>query len=123
MSPEIKRIDIAEFRELGFLQEANRRFFHPLGLALEIHVDDDGAETLGGVWDYRDDEEGMIFGQDVDPVKVANVDAELEKHRAARIELMGEVVEPLGWTYVPPLVPGPSAAEVLERQAAEELEG
>lgn len=59
---EIKRIDIKEFREQGFLQEANRLFFHPLGLALEIVQEDDGSECLGGVWDYRNDPEGMLFG-------------------------------------------------------------
>ena len=63
---EIKRIDIAEFRRLGLLQEANRLFFHPRGLALEVIVDDkDGSESLGGVWDSRDDPEGIAFGDDM----------------------------------------------------------
>jgi len=35
---ETKHIDIKEFQELGFLQEANRQFFHPHGLALEVTV-------------------------------------------------------------------------------------
>jgi hypothetical protein len=62
MTEEIKRMDIKEFRELGFLQEANRQFFHPLGLALEVIVDEETGETsLGGIWDYRDDPEGMFF--------------------------------------------------------------
>lgn len=38
MSDDIKYIDIAEFRETGFLQEANRQFFHPLGLALSVQT-------------------------------------------------------------------------------------
>jgi len=64
---KVKRIDIKEFREKGFLQEANRQFFHPLGLALEIIIDDDTGEvvSLGGVWDYRDDPEGMFYGNDL----------------------------------------------------------
>ena len=58
----VKRIDIAEFRSEGYLQEVNRRFLHPLGLALEIVIDDDtGESSLGGVWDYRDDPEGIVF--------------------------------------------------------------
>lgn len=62
MSNVIKRIDIKEFRAKGFLQEVNRTFFHPLGLALEVIINDEtGEETLGGVWDYRDDQEGMFF--------------------------------------------------------------
>lgn len=60
----IPLIDIAEFRRLGFLQELNRRFLHPLGLALYIAIDDEtGEETLGGIWDYRDDPEGLFFGE------------------------------------------------------------
>jgi hypothetical protein len=63
---KVKRIDIKEFKDKGFLQEANRQFFHPLGLALEIIIDDDTEEmSLGGVWDYRDDPEGMFFGNDL----------------------------------------------------------
>lgn len=59
---EVKRIDLNEFKEEGFLQEVNRLFFHPLGLALEVIVDEDGnVERLGGVWDYRDDPEGIFF--------------------------------------------------------------
>jgi hypothetical protein len=57
----IKRMDISEFREIGFLQEANRKFFHPHGLALEVVVEEDGTERLGGIWDYRDDPEGIFY--------------------------------------------------------------
>lgn len=60
---DIKRIDIKEFRIRGLLQEVNRKFFHPLGLALEVMVDEEtGKESLGGIWDYRDDPEGIFFG-------------------------------------------------------------
>jgi len=58
---EIKRIDIKEFRESGFLQEANRLFFHRLGLALEVKQNDNGTEELGGIWDYRAEPEGILF--------------------------------------------------------------
>lgn len=88
---EIKRIDIADFREQGFLQEANRQFFHPLGLAVEIVVEKDGTERLGGVWDYRDDPEGILYGEgDVDAGKVASVAAEAERHRIPREAILGE---------------------------------
>ena len=36
---KIKRMSINEFQKKGFLQEANRLFFHPLGMALEVYVD------------------------------------------------------------------------------------
>lgn len=32
----VNHIDISEFQRIGFLQEANRLFFHPHGLALEV---------------------------------------------------------------------------------------
>jgi hypothetical protein len=57
-----KRMTPKEFRELGYLQELNRQFLHPLGLALEMVIDTDtGAEAFGQVWDYRDDPEGITF--------------------------------------------------------------
>ena len=75
MEDHIKRIDIKEFREAGYLQEANRQFFHPLGLALEVVLNEDGTETLGGVWDYRDDPEGIVFSSltDKHKEKIENV--------------------------------------------------
>lgn len=62
----IKKMDAKEFRELGLLQEVNRRFLHPMGLALEIVVDDDtGEHRFGEVWDYRDDPEGIVFAEGI----------------------------------------------------------
>ena len=108
---EVEHIDIKEFQQLGFLQEANRQS-HPHGLALEITTwrdDEDyvfpmtyvgldatavaavrallageavdqevrdkivqaveageqfqpGSCYISGVWDYRDDPEGIVFG-------------------------------------------------------------
>jgi molecular chaperone GrpE len=58
---EVKKINIKEFREMGYLQELNRRFLHPLGLAMEISINENGDEELSGVWDYRDDSEGIYY--------------------------------------------------------------
>ena len=52
----MKNIYIKEFREKGYLQEVNRLFFHPLGLALSVSVEN-GEETISGVLDFRDDDE------------------------------------------------------------------
>jgi hypothetical protein len=41
-------MNIAEFREAGYLQESNRRFFHPLGLALELTAQKQAAARGGG---------------------------------------------------------------------------
>jgi len=61
---EIKTMDIREFKEKGYLQEANRRFFHPLGLALIVSRDDsDGTMKLFGIQDVRNDPEGMVFDE------------------------------------------------------------
>lgn len=97
---EIDHIDIKEFRERGYLQEANRQFFHPLGLALEITVDDEtGEETLSGVWDYRSDPEGIVFGgpddYGLDEAKAQIVAIERSRHEAARKKMFGQVVQPL----------------------------
>lgn len=98
-SKDIKRIDIKEFRELGLLQEVNRLFFHPRGLALEVVVEDDGSERLGGVWDSREDPEGFMFGEEggVERGKAARVLGMYYARRAARRQLFGTVdgIQPL----------------------------
>ena len=84
---DVKRIDIKEFRKLGYLQEANRRFFHPLGLALEVIVDTDtGDVKLGGIWDSRDDPEGIVFDK-FDGDKATAVTVEM----LARAEFRGKL--------------------------------
>jgi hypothetical protein len=101
----ILRMDIAEFQADGYLQEANRLFFHPLGLALEIVREDDGSSRLGGVWDYREDPEGMFFGVDeIDNVegrrKASMVNAQRERLRAERTRVMGSIVQPIGAPFL-----------------------
>lgn len=93
--PKVKRIDIREFREFGYLQELNRGFLHPLGLALEVVVDDDGTETLGGIWDYRDDPEGMAYAEGVmDPLKTERVQAANRARFAERVDALGYWQQP-----------------------------
>jgi len=94
---EVKRIDIKEFRKFGFLQEANRQFFHPLGLALEVIIDEEtGEETLGGVWDYRDDPEGMLFkSEEINLEKAANVRKLFQKKAQHRLDNFSFVIQTL----------------------------
>ncbi len=96
MANDVRRIDIKEFRQFGFLQEANRRFFHPLGLALEVVVDEEtGSESLGGVWDYRDDPEGILFGEDgIDEEKVERVRKLQHEKSESRLKCLGYIVQP-----------------------------
>lgn len=126
----IKHIDITEFREEGYLQEANRLFFHPLGLALETTVCDncegtgeepgtnnhcqglarqgqlgeleggcDGrGEWISGVWDYRDDPEGVVMDGSLidDPVfaeKANRVRKYWRDRESARREALGFFVQ------------------------------
>lgn len=50
--------------ENGLLFEINRLILHPLGLALEIELTDDGKFVFGKLWDCRDDAEGVLFSPD-----------------------------------------------------------
>lgn len=89
-----KTIDIKEFREFGYLQELNRCFLHPLGLALEVIIGDDGTETLGGIWDSRDDPEGFIFGPDlIDTQKRLNVSKEWLIKAKVRMSKFGYILQ------------------------------
>lgn len=60
----IKLMSVREFRESGYLQELNRQFLNPLGIALEVHQVGD-KEKLGGIWDCRDDPKGMRFSDEL----------------------------------------------------------
>jgi hypothetical protein len=108
VTESIKRMDIREFREHGYLMEVNRRFFHPLGLALEVGVpnpgDEDQTWRLGGIWDYRGDPEGVTFSTadgrtgltPEDAHRAAAIDAEIEAKAACRMALFGSdsTIEP-----------------------------
>jgi hypothetical protein len=94
---EVKRIPIKEFRKLGFIQEINRKLLHPCGLALEVIVDKDtGEETLGGVWDSRDDPDGIIFADGVlDAEKRDSVRSTRGEHASLRRERFGWIIQPV----------------------------
>lgn len=99
MDEQPKRMDISEFRRNGYLQEANRLFFHPLGLALEVQIDDYGNESLGGIWDYRDDPEGILYHADeLSSDKAEWVAEELERHEDERERLMGDIIQPINFS-------------------------
>lgn len=113
----IKRMSVREFRELGLLQEVNRRFLHPMGLALEVFQNEgDGTMRFGEVWDYREDPEGIAFRDDDisdDKSREARdyVDALIEDHRAARVSLFGGIIQTIP-SGIPPKPEGPPNTEV-----------
>lgn len=101
---DVKLMDIKEFREEGYLQEVNRQFFHPLGLALATNIDDDtGEETLHGIWDYREDPEGIYYSFDDPaceytreaPEKAKKVQEARARMAITRVPLLGFEVEPI----------------------------
>lgn len=96
-SDGIKRMSVKEFREQGYLQEVNRQFLHPRGLALEVVVEDDGTERLGGIWDYRGDPEGIIYGPGAEPTyeKALAPSEAWSRHYECRQERFGWIIQPL----------------------------
>ena len=64
---DIPRIPAGEYLlSTGLLFEINRKILHPLGLALEVMVENEDSEApsvvLGDLRDYSHDPEGVIFG-------------------------------------------------------------
>jgi|SRR5882724_1739927 len=92
----ITRLDWKTLRDDGYLQEANRMFFHPLGLALAVTVNDDGVGTLS-VLDARDDPEGFNFvkGEDL-ATKAERVRQIADARRDARVGGLGYWQQPIG---------------------------
>jgi hypothetical protein len=91
---KIKRMDIKEFREMGLLAEINRAFLHPLGLALEVTIEDDGSEKLSGIWDYRDDPEGILYSQDHFPTdKIKKAQEFIKQKHEQRKGILGFVFQ------------------------------
>lgn len=94
MDVKVKRLSIREFVEFGFLQELNRQFLHPLGMALEVVVDNESGEmSLGGIWDYRHDAEGMLFSDGIDEEKRARVEAFQRERFQSRQDALGFVYQ------------------------------
>jgi len=92
MSDNHNRIDVREFRESGLLHELNRQFLHPLGMALETVKEDDGTERFGGIWDYRNDPEGMLFAT-LDFDKIKDVAEFTRQQHERRRKTIGFVVQ------------------------------
>lgn len=56
-----KLVPLTDLQKDGIIQEINRRFLHPLGMAISYVTDGPDEGLLGELWDYRDDPEGMAF--------------------------------------------------------------
>lgn len=92
---KIKEMSPREFWEKGLLHEINRQFLHPMGLALEVTMDDQDHVYLGRVRDMRKDPEGYLFDQKcLDPQKVRRVKRMFEAKRKVREAKFGWHVQP-----------------------------
>ncbi len=94
----IKYLDGKTFRDDGYLQEANRGFFHPLGLALQLVSDpaDPGRPANLLVCDYRDDAEGVNFVGGGLTEKAQRIKVIAETRRPARLAGLGYWQQPVG---------------------------
>lgn len=91
---DIKYMEIEEFIDEGYLQEVNRRFLHPLGLALEASLPDGTLK----VWDYRDDPEGIAFkniDSDVMLRKARHVWSLWKGRQKPREDSLGYMIQPI----------------------------
>lgn len=89
-------MDISDFIDQGYLQEANRQFFHPLGLALVVACDDEDPTKwwIHGVWDNREDPEGIAFAEGViSPEKAERILEQQEVRGDLREKHLGYVVQ------------------------------
>jgi hypothetical protein len=86
-----KILDLKTFRDDGYLQEANRQFFHPLGLALGIDAEFRNLYVV----DARNDPEGYIFdeSQDLQP-RADRLDEIMEARVDGRIGALGYWIQP-----------------------------
>ncbi|UCF20420.1 MAG: hypothetical protein JSU87_03160 [Gemmatimonadota bacterium] len=99
-------MDESELSDQGFVLEANRQFFHPLGLYLVLQITEDGYRLR--VLDYRERPAGVRFEgeRDADECadrrgKVANVGALWEERAERRLERYGYIVQPSEELYSP----------------------
>lgn len=91
---ESKKMTVADFVDEGFLQEANRLFFHPRGIAIST-VQDGDELTFGKILDHRDDPEGITFLPSlISSQKVCAVEIEKLKHIESRTALFGSPIQP-----------------------------
>ena len=89
-------IDLNQFIDEGYLQEVNRQFFHPLGLALCVVVEADGSSKIDGILDYRSDPEGIAFAPDVLSIEKATNVALVQQYRKPhRATALGFWVQPV----------------------------
>jgi hypothetical protein len=94
---QVPEMNLNEFIDAGFLQEVNRRFFHPLGLALSVKTHEDGTVTLHNIWDGRDDPEGFTFEgwTEADEARGQVIEDTMQRLLKLREDHLGFGIQPL----------------------------
>ena len=102
-----------EFYQAGYLQELNRQFLHPLGLAIGVslskeHGEESKCRFLPYVIDVRSDLEGITFdesvtSEEVFQKKAAYIRAQQVARCAVRLKTLGFNIQPVPKVLSTPL--------------------
>jgi hypothetical protein len=107
---EVKTMEVEEFMSIGLLQELNRQFLHPRGLAIEVRVEEgrNGEEfySFGRIWDYRSDPVGIVFGDEV--VNSPGFMEKFERVKQMFLDKQDVRIKSFGWSIQPVRVRGES---------------
>lgn len=102
----MKYLSAEELIESGYLQEVNRCFLHPLGLALEVALPEYGLRMQEGrlrMQDHRSDLEGVIFDEGlIDRAKTQNISDEKAHRSDVRQKALGFSIQPPPAPHLPP---------------------
>ena len=80
--------DMAKFVDFGYLQEVNRKFFHPLGVAMHIEFDNNRKPARWGIIDCRRNKVGLVYHEKF---------LEHKNAKAATIRIEKERIKRLGY--------------------------
>jgi len=98
---QMKLISVEALRQLGLIQEMNRRLLHPLGIALTIVMNPGGPNQLAFV-DHRDVQGGVRIGGQ-DPVTAQEIAVAVDD---LLIDRSGIRNAKYGWVIQPPSTVG-----------------
>lgn len=87
----IKEMTVKEFVDAGILHEMNRQFLHPIGLAIDVSVENNELK-LGRIWDYREDPQGIVFDKIDNNTLIVFKNFQKTKHKV-RKKTMGFIVQ------------------------------
>ena len=87
------KLSLMEFRDLGYLQELNRQFLHPLGLSMEVTLDPLTGDERLEISDCRENATSPILA-DVDPFRTRLIRDEIRQRYGPRTRALGYWVQP-----------------------------